>query len=209
MNKRFVRSTAIGASAALVGALILAAPAKASENLTTVATTNVSGTVDYKYSDGRVEVSAPLWTGALPTSVKIPVPTSSYTSSCISMTFSIQAALPVEQMKDVDVDLEIWSTTGTKAMSDLVWGYSDWNPSGGPTQVEMTTCSPMPDGTYNFFVTTKYELSTNGLISRYVEGKQTLAFTMARSPYVKCKKGFTTKIVAGNKCPKGWKKVAA
>lgn len=197
------------AAAGILLALGPATTASASDDLIIVGTTNVNGTVDVKYNDGHSETSAPFWTGALPTSVKVPVPTSSYASSCISVTFAVQAALPVEQMKDVDVTFEIWSATGTKTMTGLVWGYNDWNPSGGPTQVKMLTCDPMPDGTYNLFVTTKNTLSTNGLISRYVQGKQTLPFTMAHSPYVKCKKGYTTKVVAGIKCPKGWKKVAA
>lgn len=209
--KARTRTLLVGvALAALTGASVMGAgPAHASETLTVTAATAVNGTVDLKYGDGRVETYGPLWTGQVPTGVRIPVPKSTYSSSCLELTFSIQAAMPVDQMKDVDVDFEVWSAGGVKALDGGVWGYSEWNPSGGPTQVDMLTCDPLPDGTYNLFVTTKYEVSTNGLISRYVEGKQTLPFTVARAKYVKCKKGYTTKVVAGVKCPAGWKKVRA
>lgn len=199
---------AVSIATVLGMSLTLTAPANAASTLTVTSTTPVNGTVDLKYNDGRVEQSAPLWTGTVPTGVRVPVPKDSYTS-CLEVLFSVQAALPVDQMKDVDVDFEVWSTNGTKIMSDGVSGYSGWNPGGGPTQVSMTTCDPLPDGRYNLFVTTQNELSTNGLISRYLEGKQTLPFQVTNASFVKCKKGFTSKIVAGKKCPSGWKKVKA
>lgn len=196
-------------SAVLSLPLMVAPSASAADTLTVTSATPVNGTVDIKYTDGRAETSAPLWTGQVPTGVRIPVPSSTYGSSCVELTFAIQATQPLDRMKDVDVDFEVWTSTGTKVMSDNIWGYSDWNPSGGPTQVEMLTCDPLPDGAYNLFVTTQDELSTNGLISRYLEGKQTFSFQVSQTAYVKCKKSYTTKVVEGKKCPKGWKKVRA
>lgn len=195
---------------ALLGAVLVApAPALAADVLTITSAVPFSGTVDIKYVDGRVETSEPLWTGQVPTGIRIPIPTNTYSSPCVEVTFPIQAAKDGDRMKDVDVDFEVWTASGVKVMSDGVSGYSGWNPSGGPTQVSMSTCSPMPDGTYNLFVTTQDELSTNGLISRYLEGKQTLPFQVTNTSYVKCKKGYTTKIVKGKKCKSGWTKVRA
>lgn len=209
MRRTRATLTGFAVMAVVMTSIAVAGPANAADTLTVTSATAVNGTVDLKWEDGRVETYGPLWTGQVPTGVRIPVPKSTYSSSCVELIFTIQAALPPEQMKDVDVDFEVWSTGGVKAMNGGVWGYSEWNPSGGPTQVDLLTCDPLPDGTYNLFVTTKYELSTNGLISRYVDGKQTLPFTVARAKYVKCKKGYTTKVVPGLKCPSGWKKVRA
>lgn len=198
----------ISIAAAVSLSLASAAPASAADTLTVTATSQVNGTVELRYLDGRVEQSSPFWNGIVPTGVRVPVPKSSY-GSCLELTFQVQAVYPADQMKDVDADFEVWSTGGVKVMSDSIWGYADWNPGGGPTQVKMLTCDPLPDGTYNLFVTTKNELSTNGLISRYLEGKQTLPFTVTNASYVTCKKDYTTKIFAGKKCPRGWKKVKA
>jgi len=207
---RFLKTVIAGTTTAvaLAAGLAAATPAAASDVLTVTSATPVNGTVDYKYTDGHVETSPALWTGSVPTGVRVPVPKDAYTS-CLDLTFGVQAALPADQMKDVDVSFEVWSTNGTKVMSDSILGFMDWNPGGGPTQISMTTCDPLPDGTYNLFVTTKNELSTNGLISRYVEGKVTLPFQVTNASFVKCKKGYTSKIVAGKKCPTGWKKIKA
>ncbi len=208
---RTINSVVTGVTTlALLGlSLGVAAPASASDVLTVTSTANVSGTVDIKYTDGRTEVSSPLWSSAIPTGVRVPVPKDTYSSPCLELTFSIQAALPVDQMADVSIDFEVWSANGTKVMSHGVSSYSGWNPGGGATQVEMLTCDPLPDGTYNLFVTTQNELSTNGLMSRYLEGKQTLPFNVANASYSKCKKGYTTKIWPAKACPKGWKKIKA
>jgi len=189
--------------------LLTAVPAQAADTLTITSTQPVTGTVDIKYEDGRSETSVPLWTGSIPTGVRIPAPKTTYSSSCSELTFAIQASLSYDEMSDVDIDFEIWSTAGVKVMSDSIYSGSQWNPSGGPTQIAALTCEPFADGKYNLYVTTQYQLSTDGLLTYYQEGKQTLSFSVSRAKFVKCKKGYTTKIVAKTKCPSGWKKVKA
>lgn len=183
------------------------APASA-DDATIRGSVPLAGTVDMAYVDGQIEKSQPLWTGDVPVKVRLPRPSSAYSSSCYEFAFPIQATLPAEDMKDVDVNFEIWTKDGTEVASASIWGYSEWNPADGPTQVEFLTCSDdFKKGSYNFFITTEYELSTDGLLSRYVEGKQTLNFRVQQKRYVICEKGFRDKVFSKKKCPKGWKKV--
>ena len=141
------------------------------------ASTQVTGTVTSKYTNGTSVVSSPIWTGSLPTSIQ---PVYDRYQTCQTLKYTVQASLPYETMKsDVTLKLEIWTTAGEKIASDLVWN-TDWNPLNGPTVNSWMECGDwLTVGTHNLIVTTEQTLSTNGLLSRYVEGVQTFPFTIA------------------------------
>jgi hypothetical protein len=140
------------------------------------ASTEISGTVTVKYTDGTSVVSAPLWSGSVPTSIQAAY---SRYQTCQYLKFPVQANLPYETMKsDVTIKFDVWSTTGEKIATKYVWN-SDWNPLNGPTMVSWLECGDwLKAGNYNLIVTTQQTLSTNGLLSRYVEGVQTIAFSI-------------------------------
>ena len=151
-------------------------PASASENVTINSSVAVNGTVTLNYLDGREEISQPLWSGSVPTAI-----TGVYGEykTCQYLTFTIQGLLPFAELKaDVDVNFEVWSSQGRKLASNSVW-YSDWNPTGGPTMIEWLECGGwLVAGRHTLVVTTEQTLSTNGLLSRYVEGVQQIPFTI-------------------------------
>ena len=152
-------------------------PVSAADNVTIVSSVAVSGTVTVKYTNGTQVVSSPLWTGSIPTSIT-PV-SGKYISSCQYLTFTIQGLLPFDELKsDVEVGFAVWTSLGKKLASSSVW-YSDWNPIGGPTMKEWLECDDWLEvGAHTLVVTTKQTLSTNGLVSRYVEGVQQFPFTI-------------------------------
>ena len=100
---------------------------------------------------------------------------------------------------------------GEKVASNLL-GYSDWNPTSGPTMVTWLECDDwLNAGTHTLIVTTQQTTSTNGLISRYLEGVQQFPFTIkpvGSKVTIVCKKGNrVTKVKGVNpKCPTGYKK---
>ena len=154
----------------------LSSPVNAAENVTINSSVAVNGTITLKYTSGREEISQPLWTGLVPTSI-----TGVYGkySSCQYLNFTIQGLLPFAELKkDVDVSFAVWSSQGKKLASNSVW-YSDWNPTNGPTMIEWLECDDwLVAGVHTLIVTTQQTLSTNGLISRYVEGIQQFPFTI-------------------------------
>ena len=167
-------SVAILLTASLIGGV--AQSVKAADVIVSiVSSTSVSGTVTIKYTNGSSTVSAPLWTGSVPTSI------SGYSGyqSCQYLKFPIKASLAFETMKsDVSVKFEIWTTAGEKLASNTV-SYTDWNPIDGPTMLSWLECDDwLTVGTHNLVITTQQTLSTNGLLSRYVEGKQTFPFVI-------------------------------
>jgi len=172
-------------------------------------TTPASGTVEVKYTNGKVEVSAPLWSGNIPTAI-----TAVYDKyqTCQYLKFPIQGLLPFDVMKsDVTVKFDVWSAGGEKIASNIVWS-SDWNPTNGPTMLTWLECDDwLKAGNHTLVVETDQELSTNGLLSRYVKGTQTFPFVInpvSSKSTINCVKGKTVKTVTGKnpKCPAGYKK---
>ena len=209
MSSKFVKSIAL----ALCLLLGFSSPVGASSDLKVTINSSVAvgGTVTLKYLSGKVEVSAPLWTGSVPTSI-----TGVYDKyqSCQTLNFPIQGMVSLDELKqNVTVKFEVWSSQGEKLASEQLW-YSDWNPTNGPTMVTWLECDDwLVPGAHTLIVTTQQTTSTNGLMSRYLEGVQQFPFTInpvnAKST-IKCKKGRTIKTVTGRnpKCPSGYKKAS-
>lgn len=197
----------VGSIALLMGlSVISASTASAEHDLATLGTTPAAGTVDIKFEDGRTVVSAPIWSGQIPTQVRINAPKDTYSSSYKELSFAATALKTPEEMRDADVEVEVWDAVGNKLGSDQIYGFS-WNPGGGPTMMEVTLYDLKP-GTYTMYVKTEWELATNGLISRYVEGLQTLPLIVTEETYVICekkKKPWEEKVFKKKKCPKKWR----
>jgi hypothetical protein len=205
---RFIKSASI---AVVLGLSMAGSPAMASEDtlVNVDASAPLSGTVELKYLNGRVEVSSPLWTGQIPTSVS---PKKEKYKTCQTLKFPVQALLPYDDMRaDVSITFEIWSPQGEKMDSTMVW-YDDWNPTNGPTIIPWLSCDVWQKaGSYTLIVRTKDTVSTNGLLTRYVEGVQQVPFTILpakNTRTVKCIKGRQVTEVTGEKpkCPKGFKR---
>ena len=169
------------------------------------------GTVEVKYSNGRTEVSAPLWSGNIPSRVRA-IAKESY-STCYELKFPIQALLQYSEIvnasSSVDIDFELWTVGGEKIGTKSVYS-STWNPLGGPTVVAWSECDTWNvPGSYNLLITTEQTLSTTGLLSRYVKGLQVVPFIVdpprTKELSVKCKKGKQIKTYKRAKCPAGWR----
>ena len=177
LNLALKKFLAISAAVPL-SLMVCLAPANAADLVVTInASTQVSGTVTLKYTNGTSTASAPLWSGNVPTSIQAVY--DKY-QTCQYLKFPIQAALPYQTMReDVTVKFDIWTAAGEKVASDSV-SYSEWNPLDGPTMVSWLECGDwLSVGTQNIVITTEQTLSTNGLLSRYVSGTQTFPFTIA------------------------------
>lgn len=188
------------------------------EDLANVSSTKlIQGTIEKKYYGGRVELSAPLWTGELPTAIKfvkvnIPNTFTNYRSRA-ALKFSIQSLVPYAEASDartaLNLRFELWTVQGEKKAEQWLSG-TDWNPLGGPTVVRWyeTDVWDVP-GTYNLIIKTHKIVDSDGLISRYQDGLQTLPFIIeageAAKKSISCKKGKTTKVFKQKKCPSGWK----
>jgi len=186
-------------------------PVHAVEPIEIISTVPVQGTVEIKYTSGRIEVSTPLWTGNIPTRIRV-IPTDKY-QTCYELKFPIQAALPYDKMIDarssVEIDFELWTLQGERVASEWIYS-SKWSPMSGPTMVVWLECDEwIIPGNYNLVIQTKQTLSTTGLLSSYVKGMQTLTFIIdppsSKANTVKCKKGKLTKTFKKIKCPSGWK----
>ena len=150
MRNKFVKSIAL----ALCLLLGFSSPVGASSDLKVIINSSVAvgGTVTLKYLSGKVEVSAPLWTGSVPTSI-----TGVYDKyqSCQTLNFPIQGMVSLDELKqNVTVKFEVWSSQGEKLASEQLW-YSDWNPTNGPTMVTWLECDDwLVPGAHTLIVTT-------------------------------------------------------
>lgn len=190
------------ATAVAVTGLMAPASSAATDPLYAGNAVDAVGTVDVKYQDGRVEVSAPLWTAQVPTTAWI----TKGADKCRELPITVTPQVGLDTLEDLDVEFELWTVDGQQVASDSIYSTS-WNPSGGPTQAGLFDCD-YAVGTYTLFVTTQYELSTNGLLSRYLEGKQQFSFRIQND--LACAKGpklSPVKRVAADACPTGWVKV--
>ena len=126
---------------------------------------------------GSTTNTSNIWQGNIPTSIGV----GKYDRYKVE--FSIQGLLPYETLAaknsrgtGVNVEFEIWSDSGKKVAYDTVSSYS-WNPVGPNTLVDFYLFD-MPIGTHTLIIRTQYELSTTGLLTRYVEGKITQKITI-------------------------------
>ncbi len=150
-------------------------PASA-ENSVTKEAVPVVGIVDT--SLGPISV----WKADLPTKVFLEKGSSG--GPCGYIAFPIEALLPYSQLDTLngpEVEFEIWSADGTKIGDDTIYRFS-WNPVGPLTKVEIFNCESDGFGTFVMIVKTKYQVSTNGLVSRYFESSIRQNITIAPAP---------------------------
>jgi len=129
---------------------------------------------------GYAETINNIWKGEVPT--KVAYPTGTYTQK---LEFPIQGLLPYSTLADratgVEVEFEVWSQAGKKIAYDTVYTF-DWNPVGPNTLVSMYLSESDAIGTHTMLIRTIYELSTTGLLTRYLKSEikfpiQILAFS--------------------------------
>lgn len=193
-------------------------PNASAEDLATVLTASpISATVEKKYFGGRTELSEPLWTGNIPTAVsyKRVQPANEFRNyrSFAVVRFSIQSLVPFSEASNaysaLNVKFELWTLQGEKVAEHWVSG-KDWNPLGGPTVVRWSEVDVWDlAGSYNLIVKTHKIIDTDGLISLYQDGIQTLPFVIragdAPQKSVSCVKGKQQKVFNRKNCPSGWK----
>ena len=155
---------------AIVLGIALISPTPANANQLAVIETN-------NFVIGSTTNTSNIWQGNIPTSIGV----GKYDRYKVE--FSIQGLLPYETLAaknsrgtGVNVEFEIWSDSGKKVAYDTVSSYS-WNPVGPNTLVDFYLFD-MPIGTHTLIIRTQYELSTTGLLTRYVEGKITQKITI-------------------------------
>ena len=187
-------------SLSLAVAVSLAGPAVAADELYSTDPTPVIGTVNITDS----EKSTGLWTAEVPRVGWVTVGN----DKCRELRIAVTPTVSEDTRDDLDVEFELWTPQGVEVASDTIYGFS-WNPSGGPTQVALFDCDFAP-GDYTLYITTEYELSTNGLIKRYLEGKEQVAYTIKSTPLC-AKKRNPAKLdyVAADQCPTGAVEVKA
>jgi hypothetical protein len=148
----------------LIALFIPIPSASANNNLAIIKETNIV--------TGSTSVTPNIWQGNIPTKIGIKQ-YSNYTAE-----FTIQGLLAYETLgaknsrgTGVIVEFEIWTPSGKKLTYDTIYS-SDWNPVGPNTSVDFRFYDfNSAIGTHTLIIRTKYELSTNGLLTRYWEGK--------------------------------------
>ena len=129
---------------------------------------------------GYAETINNIWKGDVPT--KVAYPSGTYSQK---LEFPIQGLLPYSTLADratgVEVEFEVWSQAGKKIAYDTVYTF-DWNPVGPNTLVSMYLSESDAIGTHTMLIRTIYELSTTGLLTRYLKSEikfpiQILAFS--------------------------------
>ena len=153
----------------LIALFIPIPSASANDKLATIKETSIV--------TGSTSVTSNIWKGSIPTKVGI----RQYSNYLVE--FPIQGLLAYETLgaknsrgTGVNVEFEIWSASGKKLGYDTIYS-SSWNPVGPNTSVEFYLFD-YPIGTHTLIIRTKYELSTNGLMTTYWEGKIQQAITI-------------------------------
>ncbi|CAB5044565.1 unannotated protein [freshwater metagenome] len=159
--------------------VILGAPAAfAGEDATTLASVPLVGKIASLQTSGVGDI----WSGDIPTSVQFPKTT---TYPCGNIVFPIRALLPYsivgDRAKGVEVSFEIWTDAGKRISSTSISAYN-WNPVGPTTLVSMQICEKNAMGMHTLLIETKYTLSTNGLLSRYLSEKVQSKIQIAIAP---------------------------
>ena len=128
-----------------------------------------------------VQNSGEIWRALIPTSVVL-----NQGESYGDLEFPIEGKLAHSVLADrslgVDVEFELWSSSGKKIASDSIRSY-DWNPVGPNTLVSMTIFKSnlSANATYTLLIRTVYNISTTGLLSRYLEDKKTMNFKIVEA----------------------------
>ena len=147
-------------SLALVIVLLNSLPAIAADSVTILSSQPTIGSVDTVPN---------IWKGDIPT--KVGYPSGTYSQK---LEFPIEGLLPYKTLADratgVEVEFEIWSQAGKKIAYDTVYTF-DWNPLGPKTLVSMYLNEADAAGSHTFLIRTIYELSTTGLLTRYLKSE--------------------------------------
>lgn len=126
---------------------------------------------------GSVETVPNIWKGDIPT--KIGYPAGTYSQK---LEFPIEGLLPYKTLADratgVEVEFEVWSQAGKKVAYDTVYTF-DWNPVGPKTLVSMYLSESDAIGNHTMLIRTIYELSTTGLLTRYLKSEVRLPLQVA------------------------------
>lgn len=125
---------------------------------------NVDNSEDYT---ANISTVGNIWKGKIPTRISFPLASSSQ-----SINFNIQGLLPYSSLADkatgVEVEFELWNTKGKKIADEKIYSF-DWNPVGPDTLVSMRLSEADAIGNHTLIIRTIYELSTTGLLTRYLQ----------------------------------------
>ena len=116
---------------------------------------------------GNISSVGNIWKGSIPSRVSYPL-----SSSSQYLYFSIQGLLPYSTLADkatgVEVEFELWNSRGKKIADDKVYSF-DWNPVGPNTIVGLRLSESEAIGNHTLIMRTIYEVSTTGLLTRYLQ----------------------------------------
>lgn len=125
---------------------------------------NVDNSEDYT---ANIATVGNIWKGKIPSRISFPLQSSSQ-----SINLTIQGLLPYSTLADkatgVEVEFELWSTKGKKIANQKIYSFS-WNPVGPNTLVSMRLSESDAIGNHTLIIRTIYELSTTGLLTRYLQ----------------------------------------
>ena len=135
----------------------------------TLPTSKISGAVIEASEEfsGNIPSVGNIWKGKIPSKISYPLASSSQ-----SAYFYIQGLLPYSTLADkatgVEVEFELWNSRGKKIADDTVYSF-DWNPVGSNTIVTLRLSEADAIGNHTLIIRTIYEVSTTGLLTRYLE----------------------------------------
>lgn len=135
----------------------------------TLPPTKATGTVIEASEDyiGTIASVGNIWKGKIPSRVSYPL-----SSSSQYIYFFIEGLIPYSSLADkatgVEVEFELWNSKGKKVADETVYSF-DWNPVGPNTMVGLRVSEDDAVGNHTLIIRTIYELSTTGLLTRYLE----------------------------------------
>jgi hypothetical protein len=125
---------------------------------------------------GNIASVGNIWKGKIPTRISYPL-----ASSYQYVYFTIQGLLPYSSLADkatgVEVEFELWNSKGKKIADETVYSF-DWNPIGPNTLVGLRLSEGDAIGNHTLIIRTIYEVSTTGLLTRYLEQEEKRQITV-------------------------------
>ena len=125
---------------------------------------------------GNIASVGNIWKGKIPTRISYPLASSSQ-----YVYFTVQGLLPYSSLADkatgVEVEFELWNSKGKKIADETVYSF-DWNPIGPNTQVGLRLSEADAIGNHTLIIRTIYEVSTTGLLTRYLEQEEKRQITV-------------------------------
>ncbi len=125
---------------------------------------------------GNIASVGNIWKGNIPTRISYPS-----ASSYQYVYFTIQGLLPYSSLADkatgVEVEFELWNSKGKKIADEKVYSF-DWNPIGPNTLVGLRLSEADAVGNHTLIIRTIYEVSTTGLLTRYLEQEEKRQITV-------------------------------